>query len=70
MLKDFNVVFTQSGHIPFYLIILILLLYFTKFSYKNINSLSSKLKKILIYSRITVWIILILSLINPVFKYF
>ena len=70
MLKSLKILFTHSHLIPFYLIILFLLIYFTKFSYKNISALSKKTKKLLIYARIIVWVIIIISLINPLIQYF
>ncbi len=69
MFKNLKVIFTHSHLIPFYLLFLILLCYFVKFSYKKISVINEKTKKLLILIRIIVWAVLILSLINPVIQY-
>ncbi len=56
--------FKNVNYIPYYLIILSLLIYLTIKIYQNIN-IEKKKKKLFIILRITVWSILILLLIEP-----
>jgi len=69
MLKSLKIIFTNSYLIPFYLIFLAGLAYFARYAYKEVFSINDKTKKILVSIRIMVWVIIIISLINPILQY-
>ncbi len=62
--------FVNTGWIPFYLLLLAGLSYLTFLAYSIVQIISEKQKRILIILRITVWTLLIISLINPVITFF
>ncbi len=70
MLNNFKVLFSNSHLIPFFMILFILLVYFTKFAYKKISIADNKIKKSLIICRIIIWALIVLSLINPLIQYY
>lgn len=65
MLNNFKLIFSHSHLIPFYLILFILLYYFTRYAVRKISSIEKSQRRLLLIFRTATWGFILFSLINP-----